>query len=309
MENHTARLLVTRDALTQGATLMQVTTGPRGEILALAVDRTWHVRDRTEPLYRYTVTSWHDGSIRTLSIDSVTLRLTHVQPFDGGRLLLACARAGGIWEAENAMIVTADGTESQRFTLFDGIEDVQIDLANRVWVSYFDEGVFGGQELPAEGLVCFDANLVPTLRFNSLAIARGIPEMYDCYALNVAPTADTYAYYYGESAERYFPLVHLRDGQVADVWQITTVRGAHSVAVGTTHALFGGAYRHPERLALVDLATGETEDILAVDQDGRPIITTANEGSPLASVLIWGRGNCLYFLDRRGVWELAIPNH
>lgn len=302
-----ARFLVTRTALTQDAVLMQVTTGRRGEILALAVDRNWWVPDQVRPPYRYTITSWQDGTIRTSQLDGVTLRLTHVQPLDTDAFLLVSRRAQGIWDPENAMTVTADGTVRRRFSLSDGIQDVQVDLDDRIWVGYFDEGVFRGLDPASEGLVCFDSGLNPTLRFNTLASKRGLPQMYDCYALNVASVNDAYTYYYGEKVEKYFPLVHLRDGDVARVWQITAVKGAHAVAINTTHALFGGAYQHPERLTLVDLATNDSEEILATDQDGRPITTVRDSDCPLASRLIWGRGHRLYILDSRGVWQLALP--
>lgn len=306
-ERLTARFLVDREALVGNNVLLQATTGARGEILALTSDRDWHVSDLTKPPYRYTVTSWRKGTLHVLQLDDVTLRLTHVQTFGRDEFLLVASRAGGRWDSQNAMIVTTDGIVQRRLTLSDGIEDVQVDAADRIWVSYFDEGVFSGLEFSAEGLVCFAPNLDPILRFNTLARSRGLPQMYDCYALNVASTRDTYAYFWGASDVSYFPFVRLRNGDVAHHWQITTVKGAHAVAIDRVQALFGGGYQHPGRLTLMDLATGKSEEVVATDSDGQPI-TEANEPDGVSTTpLIWGRGNRLYLLDHRGVWELTVP--
>ena len=61
MQTYPARFLVSRDALTGNDILMQVTTGPHGEILALAVDRDWGRPTLSEPSYRYTIRSWQQG--------------------------------------------------------------------------------------------------------------------------------------------------------------------------------------------------------------------------------------------------------
>jgi hypothetical protein len=307
MQTFPARFLVTRDDVVRNNVLMQVTTGPQGEILALAVDRNWSIPDLAEPPYTYAITSWDHGKTHTLRLDGVTLRFSHVQTLGPEALLLVAPRARGMWDPLNAIIVDWDGAVRRRFTLSDGIEDTQVDPAGRLWVSYFDEGIFSGLDLSREGLVCFSRDLEPTLRFNTLAQRGGLPQMYDCYALNVASHHDAYTYYYGESVDTYWPLVHLCDGNIAQMWQITAVQGAHALAIDDTRVLFGGAYQHPERLTLVDLATGAWEEAIAADDDGQPIKVLVDASRPLASPPIWGRGRLLYVLDARGIWELAIP--
>jgi hypothetical protein len=292
-----ARLLVSRDDLVPDKFLLNVSSGPHGEIVAVSVDRNPWYPDFAEPPYAYTVACWLDGATRLLRLDGVPQRVSQVQPLGHDAFLPAAPRASRDLEP-NAMVVDAGGEVRERFAISDGVEHVQIDPDHNLWVGYFDEGVVGYLTLAPEGLVRFGPSREATFRFNTLARTRGIPELWDCYALNVASGRDVYTYYYGESVDEYFPVVHIRDGDIADVWRITTVRGAHGLAVDGTRALFSGVYQRPQRLNLVDLKTGVARAITATDDTGRLI----------AFEHAWGRGNILYLLDARGVWALTVPD-
>jgi hypothetical protein len=63
-----------------------------------------------------------------------------IEQFPDGRWLVTNARSGG---RGNACILGPDGTEERRFELGDGIEHIKIDDHHRIWVGWFDEGVFG----------------------------------------------------------------------------------------------------------------------------------------------------------------------
>jgi hypothetical protein len=203
------------------------------------------------------------------------------------------------------MIVGADGVVRVSFRIPGPADHLQIGPSGEVWVSFGDQGR-NRVALAAEALVCFSRDLEPTFRFNQVARQRDLPLLYVCYALNVNSDGDVYAYYYPASAEDYFPLARIRDNDISDFWQITTA-GAHALIVDGTRALLAGTYEEPQRLTVLDLASGEAEEATAVDQDGRPIPFGDRQGHPLASRSVWGRGNVLYLLDARGVWAITVP--
>jgi len=108
--------------------------------------------------------------------------------FPDGRWLVASARA---FDKANARIFSAQGQELARIRLGDGIEHLKIDEENRIWVGWFDEGVFGnggwhvpGHEWPpsAYGLAAFDDAGVFLGHANEAPVNSLIA---DCYALNV----------------------------------------------------------------------------------------------------------------------------
>jgi hypothetical protein len=110
-------------------------------------------------------------------------------------------------------VLAPDGVILDRLTLGDGIEHVAIDAEDRVWVGWFDEGMFGndgwrvpGQEWPpsSNGVACFTADgallPLPVWPVEAGTIA-------DCYALNVVG-AGAWACPYTE-----FPLVRFVPGE------------------------------------------------------------------------------------------------
>lgn len=157
--------------------------------------------------------------------------------FPDGRWLVASIRSG---EA-NARLLATDGSELSRFRLGDGIMHLKVDSASRIWVGWFDEGVFGndtwrvpGLEWPpaAYGLAAFDATGA------LVAKAEGAPtgsEIADCYALNVVgdqPWACTYSE---------FP-ISTYEAQTGWRWRPTRLSGTRAIAVGHPYVLAAGGY-------------------------------------------------------------------
>jgi hypothetical protein len=92
------------------------------------------------------------------------------------------------------------------------IKSVQTTAEGKIWVSYFDEGVFSESKVAPSGLACFDSSGEVVFRFDEFAGARNLPFIADCYTLNVADE-DVWLSYYTD-----FPLVQLRDFDVKRVW-------------------------------------------------------------------------------------------
>lgn len=215
---------------------------------------------------RARVVAIEDRSTRVIEIAELGLEHPRVQPLPDGSFVIAgarCACRDGVAE-RNAVVVGPDGAVRSAFTLGDGIEDIQTSPAGSIWVSYFDEGVFGNHgwepggrcsPLGGSGLVCFAAGGGVQWRFEPPA---GHDAICDCYALNVdGETA--WAYYYTD-----FPLARIRAGRVR-TWS-TGVSGARAVAVAGGHVLIAGGYREQAGRALLGrLGEDAVRDLVQVE--------------------------------------------
>jgi len=141
-----------------------------------------------------------DGSaIKTICFErSQGISTFHVQPLGDGWLL--ADRRGGC-----ANLHDASGHFLRSIDLGDASEDIQTTSDEKIWVSYFDEGVFGSG-IGQQGAVCFGAAGIPEFKYGEFAERAGLPFIADCYAMNVAAPGDVWLNYYTD-----FPLVHLQD--------------------------------------------------------------------------------------------------
>lgn len=104
------------------------------------------------------------------------------------------------------------GIPRESLDLGKGIEAIQTEPGGRIWVSYFDEGVYGSG-ISTEGLVCFDGAGAPIFRFREFARQNELPHIDDCYAMNVAANGEVWVNYYSD-----FPLVCLQNMHLKKRW-------------------------------------------------------------------------------------------
>ncbi len=209
-----------------------------------------------------------------------------LQPLGQEHWLLVRGRADG--EADrNATVFDMDGRPKWSFHAGDGIQDVQTSEKSEVWISYFDEGVFGDSSLGQAGLVCLDQHGNVILRYND---GVGSPYISDCYALNVCSGKEVWLYYYTD-----FPLIQLLDYRLAGTWQDLPVAGSHSFAVGHDRILFCGGYNKRDRLFLVALPSMAVTEIELLDRLGQPLREFRGIGR--RSVLHISTAETLYRLD------------
>ena len=103
-------------------------------------------RSRASAAIQATVLA-HDGrTLSRVSLHDLALAHPHLQPLPGDEILLVGARckrlADGTAE-HNAHIYGSDGLLRRTATFGDGIANVQATTSGDIWVSYFDEGIFG----------------------------------------------------------------------------------------------------------------------------------------------------------------------
>ena len=142
----------------------------------------------------------------------------------GSRWLIVKSRARSEQD-RNAWIYGNDGELVKSFHVGDGIEDLQTTETGDVWVSYFDEGVFGDLPLGSSGLVCFSLDGAVHFQFSREWRPDGLQFVADCYVVNVVTNEDVWFCYY-ES----FPLVHPEARHLRTIGPNNPVKGSHAFA-------------------------------------------------------------------------------
>lgn len=236
-----------------------------------------------------------DGGKKTLELSPVNVPAHYVQGTPGG-LLLAGARCN--WREsgidQNAILFGDDGSVRQSFVLGDGIQDLRVTPNGSIWVSYFDEGVFGNYgwgspgpaPIGAAGLVAFTPD--GEKRFEFDAEAAGADAICDAYATNARWDDDVWVHYYTD-----FPIVHIHQGRYT-VWA-TDVGGASALAVREPNVLLFGDYKRASRGRIVELADGSSKVKRVVD-------LVDDRGEPIAASAARGVGDRLYLLQGSRIW-------
>lgn len=154
-----------------------------------------------------------------------------------GRWLIVCRRTLG--EA-NARLFDSDGRLLSRLMLGDGVQAVQCDAEGRVWVGWFDEGVFGnegwrmpGREWPPSSSVVAAFDTHGEVAWEPRYQPEHMPA--DCYALNVSDGV-VWAWMYGAAQVQ-----RLTIGDDPQTW-IADAAGATAIAVQDDYLLVAGGY-------------------------------------------------------------------
>lgn len=279
-----AELLLDVPALPTGWELAGMGVGADRTLLILIADAPFEAR-RAGRTSRYRVYRSAGDSFDGFEfIHAGPAAYSFVQPIDDRNFLLVTART---YQGEmNGQVWSRQGSLVRQLSLGDGIEDVQTSERSDIWVSYFDEGVFGAGE---PGLACFDPTGKRVFSFaDSIANDdnKAVPPIDDCYALNVAAGDEVWLYYY-----RAFPLVKLVSKRIAGVWPQVPGLGAHAFAVGDRTVLFAGDYGAPSSITRHFLESGRSES-------GRAI----GGGLDLEFTHAIGRADRLYLLSNSAIW-------
>ncbi|TQV72461.1 hypothetical protein [Denitrobaculum tricleocarpae] len=202
----------------------------------------------------------------------------------------------------NGMIVDRATGQEIRFLAGDGVQDIGVDGSDRLWISYFDEGVYGnfgwgnldpnGERTPApvgaSGLNCFD-------RRGDIVWQHDQEQQFidDCYALNVTRDV-THFYFYSD-----FDLGHVSSDFTA-LYRKTDIRGAHAFAISPDRVLFSGQYDDPpDRVYLLSLQGDES----AKSRTGRLLLPA---GKIPKDVTLIGRGSSLHLFTRKDWYRVTL---
>jgi len=232
---------------------------------------------------------WDGLSLLNLRFEKSTGLFTfHVQPFGEG-WLLGESRGG------RADVYDAVGRPLRALDLGDASQDVQTTPSGKIWVSYFDEGVYGGGLGSQHGIVCFNSSGNLIFKYFDFAEENELPFIDDCYAMNVVSEDEVWLSYYSA-----FPLVSIRRFQLHRAWRdFGCMNGAF--------ALFEGAVIFPkcptrineENSQLLRRTLSEsprTEPLEVIDDEGRTI------GGQFKAA---ARGSQIYLWTETALYELA----
>ncbi|QSB06026.1 hypothetical protein [Natronoglycomyces albus] len=289
--------------------LISADVGPGGEALAIwastddAPQLGWLNRHHgtspqvpmlDEPVLVRLTRHQPNGNVRSLGPMRINVRNPHVQPLPGDRYLVVGARCrynkGN--PDRNATVFSAQGRPLLTATVGDGVQDVQATSSGRLYVSYFDEGVYGSHgwgwpdpPIGSSGLVQFDDQLRPKWQFRS---ANDAIRIDDCYALNVSGT-EVWVYPYDQ-----FPILRLRFGSMS-VWT-NEVTGAHALITDGTRCALVGGYSLPDRISIGRFRAGR------FTLSRTSSITLGERPIPASVLRQAGRGGTLHLITTEGEW-------
>ena len=151
----TANLLCDLTANLGDHNLHSLNIGAKRDVLAISTKGELRARAGRSPGPKnFRVHHWHAGNYRQFDLPPTPQIYYHVQPLGNDYLCVASRCAP---DEPNAHLFDDGGNALSSFHAGDGIEEVQVAPDSKIWISYFDEGVFSGSPLSSEGLVCFDA--------------------------------------------------------------------------------------------------------------------------------------------------------
>jgi hypothetical protein len=204
----------------------------------------------------------------------------------------------------NAAVYSAAGLEVARFSVGDGVEDVQTAPSGVIWASYNYLGAMGDygrhgwgridpqlwiEPIGGEGVLCFSSSGDVVGR---PVLPRGAGPVLDCYALNVDGEDAWISYHPG------FPVVHL-GGQQPELWR-STLWGVDAIAVADGRVAVHRLVRSGE--AWYEARLGATGELAHVSRF-EPAFA---HGSPGRVDHIAGRGSKLHVLANRRWYVLDI---
>ncbi|MCW3058499.1 MAG: hypothetical protein JWQ02_320 [Capsulimonas sp.] len=278
------------DALA-GQRIVAVGIGPENDAIVLAaspdeLDAVFGPQPQSPAIapYAASILHWKDGVLSTVQVQALTGPSRKIQPLaDGGFLLVSTRIYPIVGPLEhNGVIYDRHGQPTRRIFLGDAIKDVQVARDGRIWVSYFDEAVYGAWEweLGLHGLQCFDPQGEILWSFKP---PTDFGYIDDCYALNVADDAVWTCYYTD------FPVVQISNGYQTQGWR-NKISGAGAIAIAENRVLLWGGYPPNRERGIVQTIEGGA---LTSPQELH-ITLPPSETAPITHVI--GRGSTLHFI-------------
>jgi hypothetical protein len=266
-----------------------------GALYAAAPASAEHERERDYRVFR-----WEKDQIVNATVHAPMLDISIIQPYPGG-VLLANPRCH--WRPEeieqNALVIDWNGKEIARFTLGDGIQDLRTTKQGTIWVSYYDEGVFGncgwGRPGPPpigkSGLVAFSPEGKVCFSYDHTVARTDV--ICDAYAMNIAGKDDIWLYFYTE-----FPIVRILNGNYHK-WDFG-VGGARALAVRKEQAFLVGDYETPALGRIVELTA---EGIAKIKGE---VLVLDDCGNPLDGACAWGIRDSIYFYKDKRLFVMDV---
>lgn len=176
--------------------------------------------------------------------------LLHIRWIDGLHILVATYENEE--DEENVFIIDLSGRLLHSFLGGEAIEEIAVGKEG-IWISYFDEGVYGNG-ISTEGLVLFDVTGNVLFRYHSDLLDRTIID--DCYALCKGAGSSVWLFPYTD-----FPLVEVNPRErTSRSYPIPEMlHGSHALCVRGKYAYFFDPYNADQRMFQVEIVSQETQ--------------------------------------------------
>lgn len=187
-----------------------------------------------------------EAGAETINLPPMNITFPYVDLFSDGGCVLVGARSS--WRSKhdfdlNGALIERGTKVAKRVCFGDGIESLGIDGKDRIWISYFDEGVFGNfgwshtgpTGLGAGGVNCFDRTGELLWQHNREDASEHID---DCYAMNVSPFG---VWFYFYSA---FKIASIKESYSVEYFD-TPISGSDSFVTDGHRFVFSSQYDEP----------------------------------------------------------------
>lgn len=170
---------------------------------------------------------------------SFKLEFPMIRWIDRDKILIANSR--NETDIDNIFIMDLNGAIVNSFNGGDGIEDLEVSEEG-IWISYFDEGVYGGG-ISTEGLVLFDFSGKVIFRYYTDLV--DCPPIDDCYAICKGKGSSLWLFPYSE-----FPLLQVYpDSKTVHSYKVPEIlHGSNSICIRGNYAYFVGGYKLKDEL-------------------------------------------------------------
>ncbi|WP_227521547.1 hypothetical protein [Bacillus alkalisoli] len=239
--------------------------------------------------HNWTIQMIKGESVETVELKNVPLIPTEIDVYSDGTLLIVqgrCLKEGNAIE-RNARRYNPNGQLIEAFTLGDGISHMQIDETDTIWVSYFDEGIFGNfgwdEPIGSAGLNAF------TMNGHKLWNVRN-DGMIDCCALNVLSSKEVY-YFYNDD----FHLVQLTEMKESFRYRVEGKDSLDQFIIDQSGIIAQLDTYTLMRYRLNKTTMRKKEKLQLVDKDGKQI------NGP-----VFMRGTFLYAYGKDGIYRRSL---
>lgn len=255
--------------------------------------------------HNYLIFKIKDSNLVRYDIKNQNYNYHFVQMLPENEILLVCARSQLRSKNDydlNAKVFSTDGKLKREFLLGDGINNIQTNSNGEIWVSYFDEGIFGNfgwgnfdgeNPIGNSGLIQSDKNGKFLYKYSP---DGNLDIIEDCYALNLVSEKEIWCCYYSQ-----FPLVCIRDNKIYDYWNCQ-IKGADGFLIFNNYAFFRGGYDKNNTYSLFELNKNHKMKAISkykiLDEMNKTIHT--NE--------IFTRGNLMYLLNKTKCYLIDFKN-
>lgn len=229
-----------------------ILTANKGDQARATATETRGIGTATFPMSRaqsdltYSLIVHRDTGAETISLPPMNITFPYVDLFSDGGCVLAGARSS--WRSQNdfdlnGALIKHRTKVAKRLCFGDGIGGLGVDRTDRIWISHFDEGVFGNfgwsQQGPiglgAGGINCFDRSGELLWQHNREGTDEHID---DCYAMNVS-SFGVWFYFYCE-----FKVAKVTEDFSVEYFE-TPIRGSDSFITDGHRFVFSSQYNEP----------------------------------------------------------------